>query len=249
MVFPLYDDNPFAFKSPPYVSWSLIAANVAIFLYTLSIGDSGSKIAVVVALAFTPAEVGHHSAILPDFVPWELTLVTYSFLHGGWLHIIGNMAFLWVFGDDVEEALGHLRFLLFYLLCAAAGALAFWASEPTANVPLIGASGAIAGIVGAYLLLHPCRKIWVLAFMRIPVKLAAEWVIGFWIALQFFNVFVGADQEVAWWTHIGGFIAGVLLVVYMRRPGVKLFDCDQDRLLEKQNSTVSKRWSRRVDTQ
>jgi membrane associated rhomboid family serine protease len=249
MVFPLYDDNPFAFKSPPYVSWSLIAANIAIFLYTLSISDSGSKTAVILALAFTPAELGYHSAILPSFLPWELTLVSYAFLHANWLHIIGNMAFLWVFGDDVEEALGHLRFLLFYLLCAAAGALAFWASDPTAYVPLIGASGAIAGVVGAYLLLHPCRKIWVLAFMRIPVKLAAEWVIGFWIALQLFNVFFGSEKEVAWWTHIGGFMAGVLLVVFMRRPGVKLFDCDEDRLLEKQNSPPPRRWPRRVDTQ
>jgi membrane associated rhomboid family serine protease len=250
MVIPLYDNNPFAFKSPPYVSWGLIAANFAVFLYTLSVNASGSypKTAVILALAFTPAGVGHHNATLPDFVPWELTLVSYAFLHANWLHIIGNMAFLWVFGDDVEEGLGHLRFLLFYLLCAAIGALAFWASEPTANVPLIGASGAIAGVVGAYLLLHPCRKIWVLAFMRVPIRLAAEWVIGFWIVLQFINIFAGADKEVAWWTHIGGFIAGALLVVFMRRPGVKLFDCDADRLLEKQNSPPLKRWPKRVDT-
>jgi membrane associated rhomboid family serine protease len=248
MVFPLYDNNPFAFKSPPYVSWGLIAANVAIFLYTLSFDALGSKTAVILALAFTPAEVGHHNAILPVFLPWEFTLLSYAFLHASWLHIIGNMAFLWVFGDDVEEALGHLRFLIFYLLCAVAGALAFWASDPASNLPLIGASGAIAGIVGAYLLLHPCRKIWVLAFMRIPLKLAAEWVIGFWIALQFINIFVGADKAVAWWTHIGGFIVGALLVVFMRRPGVKLFDCDEDRLLEKQISPAPKRWPKRVDT-
>jgi membrane associated rhomboid family serine protease len=251
MVFPLYDNNPFAFKSPPYVSWGLIAANVAIFLYTLSVGAAGAnpKTAVILALAFTPAGLGHHNAMLPAFVPWEFTLVSYAFLHASWLHIIGNMAFLWVFGDDVEEALGHLRFLLFYLLCAVVGALAFWASNPAANLPLIGASGAIAGVVGAYLLLHPCRKIWVLAFMRIPIKLAAEWVIGFWIALQFINIFVGADKEVAWWTHIGGFAAGALLVVFMRRPGVKLLDCDEDRLLQKQNSPSLKRWPKRVDTQ
>ena len=142
MVFPLYDNNPFAFKSPPYVSWGLIAANIAVFLYMLSIDGSGSntKAAVILALAFTPAEIGHHNVLLPAFVPWEFTLVTYSFLHASWLHIIGNMAFLWVFGDDVEEALGHLRFFLFYLLCAAAGAFAFWASTPHSNVPLIGAS-------------------------------------------------------------------------------------------------------------
>jgi membrane associated rhomboid family serine protease len=250
MVFPLYDNNPFAFKSPPYVSWGLIAANVAIFLYMLSVDPSGSnsKTAVILSLAFTPAEISHHNVILHAFVPWEFTLVSYSFLHASWLHIIGNMAFLWVFGDDVEEALGHLRFLLFYLLCAAAGALGHWASDPASNIPLVGASGAIAGIVGAYLLLHPCRKIWVLAFMRIPIKLAAEWVIGFWIVLQFLNIFAGADKEVAWWTHIGGLAAGALLVVFMRRPGVELFDCDEARLLENQNSPPPKRWPRRVDT-
>src|SRR5437868_1023334 len=131
MVFPLYDNNPFAFKSPPYVNWALIAANVAIFLYMLSV----------------------------------------------------------------------------------AGALAYWASTLAANVPLVGASGAVAGVVGAYLLLHPCRKIWVLAFMRIPIKLAAEWVIGFWIGLQFLNIFAGADKGVAWWTHIGGLMAGARLCV------------------------------------
>jgi membrane associated rhomboid family serine protease len=89
----------------------------------------------------------------------------------------------------------------------------------------------------------------VLAFMRIPIRLAAEWVIGFWIALQFINIFVGADKEVAWWTHIGGFAAGALLVVFMRRPGVELLDCDEDRLLQKQNSPPLKRWPKRVDTQ
>src|ERR1700719_4096989 len=218
MVFPLYDNNPFAFKSPPYASWGLIAANVAIFLYTLSFDASGSKTAVILALAFTPAGVGHHNAILPAFVPWELTIVSYALLHASWLHVSGNMAFLWVFGDDVEDALGHLRLFLFYLLGAAAGAFGHWASNPASNLPLVGASGAIAGIVGAYLLLHPCRKIWVLAFMRIPIKLAAEWVIGFWIALQFLNIFAGADKEVAWWTHISGVAAGALLVVFMRRP-------------------------------
>jgi len=251
MVFPLYDNNPFAFKSPPYVSWGLIAVNVAVFLYMFSIDASGegAKAAVVLSFAFTPAEIGRHNVALPVFVPWELTLVSYAFLHASWLHVIGNMAFLWVFGDDVEEALGHLRFFVFYLLCAVAGALAYWLSAPTSDLPLVGASGAIAGVVGAYLLLHPCRKIWVLAFMRIPLKLAAEWVIGAWMVLQFVNVFVVSDKEVAWWTHIGGFVAGVLLVVVMRRPGVKLFDCDADRLLQNQPPPPLKRWPKRVDTQ
>jgi len=249
MVLPIYDNNPFEFKSPPYVSWGLIAANVAVFLYMLSIDADAlnDKTAVILALAFTPAEIGHHNVVLPAYVPWEVTLVSYAFLHASWLHIIGNMAFLWVFGDDVEDALGHLRFIVFYLLCAVAGAIGFWLSDPASNVPLVGASGAIAGIVGAYLLLHPCRKIWVLAFMRIPLHLAAEWVLGFWLALQFVNIFIGADKEVAWWTHIGGFVAGLALVVVMRQPGVKLLDCAEDRLVQKPSPSL-KRWPKRVDT-
>jgi membrane associated rhomboid family serine protease len=250
MVFPLYDNNPFAFKSPPYICWALIAVNFAIFIYTLLVDpvDAAAKTAVLLSLAFTPAGIGHHPLVAPTSVPWEFTLLSYAFLHASWLHVIGNMAFLWVFGDDVEEALGHLRFLVFYLLCAAAGAIAFWLSDPAANIPLIGASGAIAGVVGAYLLLHPCRKIWVLAFMRIPLRLAAEWVIGFWLAIQLLNIFVGADKQVAWWTHIGGFVTGALLVVLMRRPGVKLFDCAADRLLQSAPSAPLKRWPKRVDT-
>jgi membrane associated rhomboid family serine protease len=251
MVFPLYDNNPFAFKSPPYVTWGLIAANVIVFLCIVSIVDPSLNFRTAdnLSLAFTPAAVGHPGAIPQAFLPWEFTLVSYAFLHASWLHLIGNMAFLWVFGDDVEEALGHWRFLVFYLLCAAAGALAFWASEPTTDIPLVGASGAIAGVVAAYLLLHPCRKLWVLAFMRIPIKLAAEWVLGFWILLQLLNIFAGVEKDVAWWTHVGGLAAGAILVVFMRRPGVKLFDCDADRLLEKQNSPPAKHWPKRVDTQ
>lgn len=250
MVFPLYDNNPFAFKAPPYVNWGLIALNVVIFLYTLSLDVSASfqRTATVLAFAFTPATAGQHNALLPAFIPWEVTLVSYSFLHANWLHLIGNMAFLWVFGDDVEEAVGHGRYLLFYLLSAVAGALGHWLSNLGSQAPLIGASGAVAGVVGAYLLLHPCRKIWVLAFMRIPLKLAAEWVIGFWLLIQVLNLFVGADKEVAWWTHIAGFTAGALLVIVLRRPGVKLFDCDADRLLQKAAPPM-KRWPKRVDTQ
>ena len=250
MVFPLYDKNPFIFKSPPYVTWGLIAATIAVFVWMVSVEISGSnsKTAVLLSLTFTPAGVGPN-LIPAAFVPWPFTLVSYAFLHGSILHLIGNMAFLWVFGDDVEEALGHLRFLLFYLLSAAAGALGHWASDPASDIPLIGASGAVAGIVGAYLMLHPCRKIWVLAFARIPIRLAAQWVIGAWLALQYFNILVGADQDVAWWTHIAGFAAGALLVVFLRRPGVKLFDCDADRLVQNQSAPPLKHWPKRVDTQ
>ena len=238
MVIPIYDGDPFAFKSPPYVSWGLIFVNMAIFLWLLSIDFSGSnsKVAVILSFAFTPAWIGHHNALADKWMPWEFTLITYSFLHASWVHVLGNVASLWVFGDDVEAALGHVRFFLFYILCAMVGALVHYLSEPSSDVPLVGASGAIAGIVAAYLALHPCRKIWVLALMRIPLKLSADWVLGFWIFLQILNIVLATSKEVAWWTHIGGLIAGALLVVVLRQPGVKLFDCDQDRLLDKQTS-------------
>jgi membrane associated rhomboid family serine protease len=133
----------------------------------------------------------------------------------------------------VEDALGHLRFLIFYFLCGAFGAMAHFFATPGSNLPLLGASGAIAGIVAAYLMLHPCRKIWVLALMRIPVKIAAEWALGFWIVVQFLNVVFSNDKMVAWWTHIGGLAAGAVLIVVMRPAGVKLFDCDQDRVVKR----------------
>ena len=146
------------------------------------------------------------------------------FLHGGWMHLIGNMLFLWVFGDNVEDAMGHGRFLVFYLLCGAAGGLAHAFAAPTSEAPLIGASAAVAGTLSAYLILHPRVKLWVLFLGRIPLKLSAMWVIGAWIAFQFFNLFVALDEETSYWAHIGGLVAGAVLIPFMRRPDVPLFD-------------------------
>jgi membrane associated rhomboid family serine protease len=235
MVIPIYDGNPFTFKRPPYASWALIAINIAFFLWEIgaSAGDLESQTASILPLTFRPDGVYQHGALPDQWLPWELTLITYTFVHGSWGHLLGNMTFLWVFGDDVEDALGHLRFLLFYFLCGAFGAMAHFFANPGSNLPLLGASGAIAGIVAAYLMLHPCRKIWVLALMRIPIKIAAEWALGFWIVVQFLNVMFSNDKMVAWWTHIGGLAAGAILIVVMRPAGVKLFDCDQDRIVER----------------
>ena len=112
------------------------------------------------------------------------SLVTYAFLHGSWMHLGGNMLFLWVFGDNVEDALGHGRFLVFYLLCAAAAGYGHALTEPVSIAPLIGASGAVAGVIGAYLVLHPKVRVWVLAFGRLPLRLPAAWVLSAWIAFQ-----------------------------------------------------------------
>jgi membrane associated rhomboid family serine protease len=118
-------------------------------------------------------------------VPDLLTLVTYAFLHADLMHLLGNMIFLWVFADNVEDALGHLRYLVFYMLCAIAAGYAFVLSDPTSHAPVIGASGAVGGNIAAYLLLHPRAKVWILLFLRIPLRLSAMYVLGFWVIFQF----------------------------------------------------------------
>jgi membrane associated rhomboid family serine protease len=149
------------------------------------------------------------------------------FLHGGWVHLFGNMLFLWVFGDNVEDAMGSVRFLMCYLLAGVAAGVAFAVSAPHSTTPLVGASGAIAGIVAAYLLLYPRVKMWVLILMRLPLKLSAMWVICGWLAFQIFNAIVNVDQETAWWAHVGGFVAGAVLTPFLRHPDVPLFGRDR----------------------
>jgi membrane associated rhomboid family serine protease len=161
-------------------------------------------------------------------VPESFTLVTYMFLHGDPFHLLGNMLFLWVFGDNVEDALGHLRFLAFYLACGIFAGLvhAFvvenWITT-SSGVPLIGASGAVAGVITAYLMLHPHVRVWVLAFRFIPLRISAMFALGAWILSQFVMLALPNIGPVAWWAHIGGIVAGGVLVLFMRRPGVALF--------------------------
>ena len=158
-------------------------------------------------------------------VPEGYTLLTYMFLHGDILHLLSNMLFLWVFGDNVEDAMGHVKFLIFYF--AVRDRRRAWPTAwmlPASKLPLIGASGAVAGVIAAYLMLHPRVMVWVLAFRFIPLRISAAWVLGFWVATQFIMVLLNQADQVAWWAHIGGMVAGAILIVFMRRPGVPLFD-------------------------
>jgi membrane associated rhomboid family serine protease len=222
---PLYDTNPLRNIKRPWVAWAIIAANIVIYFAVE--GGSFSKEPgdeVTTAFGLVPAYLDGvaQRPIEVAAVPDALTLVTYSFLHGSFWHLAGNMIFLWVFADNVEDALGHFRYLIFYVLCAVAAGFAFVLSAPMSEAPVIGASGAIAGNIGAYLLLHPRAKIWVL--IVIPVRIRAVYALGFWIIFQFFSaVEQSSDQEVAWWAHIGGFAIGALLVIFMRQKGVPLF--------------------------
>jgi membrane associated rhomboid family serine protease len=146
------------------------------------------------------------------------------FLHTNFLHLTSNMLFLWVFGDNVEDAMGHIKYLAFYLICGVAGGLAHCFMLPASKLPLIGASGAVAGVIAAYLILHPRVLVWVLAFRFIPLRISAAWVLGVWVATQLLMVLVNQSDQVAWWAHVGGMATGAILILFMRRPGVPLFD-------------------------
>jgi membrane associated rhomboid family serine protease len=221
MVFPLYDHNPFKLTHPPIVTWGLIAVNIIIFLFELGSDDTAK--AILASFAANPAAITRDIPTTSP-VPPEVTLLTSMFLHGGWGHLLGNMVYLWVFGDDIEEALGPLRFLIFYLLCGIIAALVFVAFNMHSTTPLIGASGAISGVLAAYLLLRPCARVTVF-ILRVVVRVRAYWVIGAWALLQLFLLTQHSDDGVAYLAHVGGLAAGAILFLVMRPAGVELFEC------------------------
>jgi membrane associated rhomboid family serine protease len=251
MFIPLHDDNPLKIIRFQYVTVALIAICVAVFLYQLSLGKGDGRI-FVFSFGAIPAVV-FGEVTLPDgftHAPAALSLVTSMFLHGGFMHLAGNMLFLWVLGDNVEDAMGHKRFIVFYLLAGIAAALAHGLADPSSKVPMIGASGGISGVMGAYLVLHPKARIKVLVSYFL-VWLPAYVVLGAWIGLQFVSATLGPGGAggVAWWAHIGGFFAGMALIFPMRNKGVPLFDRDREKFeLKPQVAKAPKRQSRIPDS-
>ncbi|MCC6203811.1 MAG: rhomboid family intramembrane serine protease [Hyphomicrobiales bacterium] len=225
MFIPLHDANSLKRIRFQYVTCGLIVANIVIFALTALNGEE-TEIAAVLGLGYIPSVVFDTVELPPQFVilPEDLTYVTYAFLHGDIWHLGGNMLFLWVFGDNVEDALGHFRFVVFYLLCAVAGALFHGLVAPASQVPLIGASGAIAGVVSAYLILHPKVKIWVLAFGRIPLRVPAYIALALWILFQVFMFMAAGDAQISWACHLGGIGAGAILVLLLKRRDVPVLD-------------------------
>lgn len=222
MVMPLWDDNPFTKPVQPWVTWGIIALNIIIFVIQAGSGTDGEE-AIIKAYALTPLAITQQTSLVA-MIPTDLTLVSYMFLHADIFHLFGNMIFLFVFGDDVEEAMGGLRFIAFYLACGITGALAFTASGPQSSLPLIGASGAVSGIIVAYLMLRPCAKIKVLLSYFV-VRLDAYWVIGGWAAWQLWQIATHPEDGVAYWCHFGGLAAGAALFPLMRQADVELFKC------------------------
>jgi membrane associated rhomboid family serine protease len=227
MFIPLHDANPLRHLKTPYVTRTIVAVTVLIYVVFQSglIFAGGEEVAAI-GFGVIPIELLHPVGLRGPLtlIPEPLTLVTYTFLHGNWMHLGGNMLFLWVFGDNIEDAMGHARFLAFYLLCGIVAGLFHTVALPDSNMMLIGASGSVAGIISAYVILHPRVKLWVLVLMRIPLRIRAMWAIGAWIVYQVVAVAIGIQDQTSWWGHLGGLMAGAVLIPFFRRPGVPLFD-------------------------
>jgi len=220
-VIPLKDINPS--RSFPIMTIAIIAANVLVFVYEASLGKGIE--AFILTYGAIPVEITSGARLVHKGLPPALNLITSQFLHGGFLHLLGNMWFLWIFGDNVEDAMGKLRFLFFYLLCGVAAALTHIAFTPHSDLPLVGASGAIAGVLGSYFLLHPRAKVLTFVFF-FPfifdiIAVPAVIFLGFWFLLQvLYAPFGGA---VAWFAHIGGFVCGLALTfLFVRRKPRRL---------------------------
>ncbi|RRQ20967.1 rhomboid family intramembrane serine protease [Thiohalobacter thiocyanaticus] len=225
-MFPLKDDNPA--ELPPIITVALIAACVLVFFWQLSLGQAQQ--AAVFAFGTVPAVLFGLAELPPELqlIPAELTLFTSMFMHGGWMHIIGNMLYLWIFGNNVEDAMGHVRFIVFYLVCGLVAVLAHALPGPESTVPMIGASGAISGVLGAYLLLYPHARVLVaipFGFIIQTFYLPAVAVLGLWFVIQLLSsaTTAGEGGGVAWGAHIGGFVAGMLLVPLFKQRGVPLW--------------------------
>jgi membrane associated rhomboid family serine protease len=228
-MFPLKDDNPVSII--PIVTWALIAINVMVFFYQISLGPQNSDVFVYQFGAIPAVVAGGKS--LPasvSVVPPFLSIFTSMFLHGGWMHLIGNMWFLWIFGNNIEEAMGGLRYFLFYIICGFLASTAHILFNLGSVVPSIGASGAIAGVLGAYLLLFPRAKVLTLIFLGIFSRMLwipAGFILAIWFLIQLWSGAISGNQPgggVAVWAHVGGFIAGVLLVGLFKKREVQFFN-------------------------
>lgn len=218
MLFPIYDENPT--NSVPWVTLLLIIVNILVFLYELSLQSAGNLQFFMQTAALVPYEITHAVKLVPN-VPniGILAIFTSIFMHAGWLHIIGNMWYLWIFGNNVEDTLGHINYLFFYLLCGAGGAIAHIISQPNSQIPTLGASGAIAGVLAAYLFLFPHAKILtvipIFFFIQL-IDIPAILLIGIWFAIQLISgvgsLSAQSSGGVAWFAHIGGFVTGFILV-------------------------------------
>lgn len=219
-MIPIKDDNPT--KTYPYVTAALIASNIIIFIYELSLGPYFEPF--LNRYGAIPLFILNMDAP-PEYAEPYITIFTSMFLHGGFFHVAGNMLYLWIFGNNIEDSMGHFRFILFYLISGIVAVYTFSIVNPHSTIPMVGASGAVSGVLGAYLILFPRAKVLTLIpfgfYMQI-VKVPAVFVLGFWIVVQLINGMVsrGTGGGVAWFAHVGGFGAGIILIhLFKKRRG------------------------------
>ena len=226
-MIPLHDDNPT--KITPVVTIALIVICIVIFFYQFSLGFEGGRL-FVAQFGAIPAVLFGHASLPRDVVaiPASFSLITSMFLHGGFLHLAGNMLYLWIFGNNIEDVMGHRRFILFYIVCGIVAAMAHALTDPGSGIPMIGASGAISGVLGAYLLLFPHARVLTLVpiwiFIRL-IYLPAVFFLGFWFLMQILSSSISsAGGGVAWFAHIGGFVAGMVLIGVFKHKDVRFFN-------------------------
>ena len=227
-MFPLRDDNPHFLI--PYVTYAIVALNLLAWFLAQGFGTEPALSKSVCTLGLIPAEllgslpagtafqVGPASVCQLSSSSSAYTLVTSMFMHGGWMHLLGNMWFLWIFGNNVEDSMGHVRFAVFYVLCGLAAAAGQILSDPASPIPMVGASGAIGGVMGAYIVLYPRVHVHMLIFLGFyisTIAVPAVFMLGYWLLLQFIGGFTSLGAQgggTAFWAHIGGFVAGAVLI-------------------------------------
>jgi membrane associated rhomboid family serine protease len=224
-MIPLHDDNPT--EHTPVVTIAFIVTCVLVFLYQASLSDKFGEL-FVFQYGAIPAAVFGQTDLPEDTsrIPAYATLLTSMFLHGSWMHLLGNMLYLWVFGNNIEDVMGHAKFVIFYVTCGILAALSHAITDPSSTIPMVGASGAISGVLGAYLLLFPRAHVLVLMPGLGMTQVAAGIVLGMWFVLQLLSGGMSLGSSgggVAFFAHIGGFVAGMALIGFFKRPDVPFF--------------------------
>jgi len=221
-MIPLKDENPS--KTISVVNIFLILINISVFIYMNYFAPADTR-SIIFKLGFIPYELSHFVDINPkNFVPIPLTIFTAMFMHGGWVHLLSNMPYLWIFGDNIEDVLGHVKYLFFYIMCGIAATLVHGFININSQVPTLGASGAIAGVLGAYMFLFPKARIKTLVILFVfiqTVHIPAVIMLGYWILLQILSAYAQHGSRsgggIAWFAHIGGFVAGLVLIIMMKK--------------------------------
>ena len=224
-MFPIKDDNPTELR--PYVTCALIGLNILIFFYQIGL-EENIRTSLILEYGFKPSQLFSNANSMNLKQSSLLTIFTSMFLHGGLFHLLGNMLFLWIYGNNVEDSMGHIKFLIFYLLCGLAASLLQAIVSFNSSIPMIGASGAVSGVLSAYFLLYPKARVLTLVvllifitFIRIPAGL----LIGFWFLSQIINAYFNDPNSpgVAWYAHVGGFLMGLLLIPFFKKKKFKFF--------------------------